>query len=378
MALMFIGGASGSTAGGIKVNTFSVLLVAIVSTVRGRPSAEAFGRRIPHDLIYRALSVALLSIAIIFVVALALELTTPIGIPSSQVLFETISAFGTVGASTGHHADAAGPGPAPADRRDVRRAGSGPSPSSLPLLPGHDRRVPAGRRDDAHRMTERPTTGRRPAMKPSVLVVGLGRFGTAAALELMALGHEVLAVDRRRGDVNDVAPDVTHAVAARRDRRERPQVRRGGRLRVRDRRHQQLDRRQHLRDHGAQEPGRVRKSSPRPRPSSTARSSSGSAPTACLRRERRWATRVAHSLSIPGVIDYIDVAPRFGIVKIRPPERSSASRSRSSTCSDRLRLSPSRCGGPGRDGQPHRDVVIAATDELILMGRDAELEQIER
>ena len=48
MALMFIGGASGSTAGGIKVNTFSVLLVAIVSTVRGRPSAEAFGRRMPR------------------------------------------------------------------------------------------------------------------------------------------------------------------------------------------------------------------------------------------------------------------------------------------------------------------------------------------
>jgi len=60
----------------------------------------AFGRRIPHALIYRALSVALLSIAIAFSVALLLELTTP-GATFVQVLFESISAFGTVGASTG-------------------------------------------------------------------------------------------------------------------------------------------------------------------------------------------------------------------------------------------------------------------------------------
>jgi trk system potassium uptake protein TrkH len=104
MALMFIGGASGSTAGGIKVNTFSILLVAIVSTARGLPSAEAFGRRIQHILIYRALSVALLSIAIVFVVGLLLELTTPAA-SFVEVMFESISAFGTVGASMGITAD---------------------------------------------------------------------------------------------------------------------------------------------------------------------------------------------------------------------------------------------------------------------------------
>ena len=101
MAMMFIGGASGSTAGGIKVNTFSVLLIAIVSTVRGRPSAEALGRRIPHEVVYRALSVALLSIAFVFIVALSLELTTPAGIDFIAIVFESISAFGTVGASMG-------------------------------------------------------------------------------------------------------------------------------------------------------------------------------------------------------------------------------------------------------------------------------------
>jgi trk system potassium uptake protein TrkH len=99
MALMFIGGASGSTAGGIKVNTFSVLLVAIGSTVRGRPSAEAFGRRVPHDVIYRALSVALLSIAFVFVTAIGIEILA--GTPFVNTTFEAISAFATVGLTTG-------------------------------------------------------------------------------------------------------------------------------------------------------------------------------------------------------------------------------------------------------------------------------------
>ncbi|NJD29110.1 MAG: Trk family potassium uptake protein [Chloroflexi bacterium] len=99
MALMFIGGASGSTAGGIKVNTFVILLVAIVSTARGLPSAVAFGRRIAHLLIYRALAIALLGIAGVFLVALGLEARG--GGPFLRALFETISAVGTVGASTG-------------------------------------------------------------------------------------------------------------------------------------------------------------------------------------------------------------------------------------------------------------------------------------
>lgn len=99
MALMFIGGASGSTAGGIKVNTFAVLLIAIVSTIRGEPSATAFGRRIKHAIVYRALAVLILAIAFVFLTGLGLTLTTEATFV--QTLFEAISAFGTVGASTG-------------------------------------------------------------------------------------------------------------------------------------------------------------------------------------------------------------------------------------------------------------------------------------
>jgi trk system potassium uptake protein len=99
MLLMFIGGASGSTAGGIKVNTFAVLLVAIAAAVRGRGSAEAFGRRIPHIVVYRALSVGLLAIAAVFLTTLAL--TTLSTATFAQAAFEAISALGTVGLTTG-------------------------------------------------------------------------------------------------------------------------------------------------------------------------------------------------------------------------------------------------------------------------------------
>ena len=100
LALMFIGTASGSTGGGIKLTTFSILLATIVSTVIGRPHTEAFGRRVAEVIVYRALSVALLSVALVFGCTLLLQLTTG----ATEILpiaFETVSAFGTVGASTG-------------------------------------------------------------------------------------------------------------------------------------------------------------------------------------------------------------------------------------------------------------------------------------
>ena len=145
MALMFIGGASGSTAGGIKVNTFSVLLVAIVSTARGRPSAEAFGRRIPHEIVYRALSVALLvdRLRLRRRAAASRSRAAPSFV---AILFESISAFGTVGRIDGHHPglpplDAARPHP-----RDVRRAGSGRSRWCWRSPRGRGRSRPPGSR----------------------------------------------------------------------------------------------------------------------------------------------------------------------------------------------------------------------------------------
>jgi trk system potassium uptake protein TrkH len=99
IALMFVGGAAGSTAGGIKVQTFSVLFFAIATTIRGGADVEAFGRRVPNREVLRAIAVALLSLAVVFVVAFALTLTEQARFLS--LLFETFSAAGTVGLSTG-------------------------------------------------------------------------------------------------------------------------------------------------------------------------------------------------------------------------------------------------------------------------------------
>jgi trk system potassium uptake protein TrkH len=67
--------------------------------VRGQPSAVAFGRRIQHGTVYNALSVLLLAMGWVFITGLGLTLTTDATFV--QTLFEAVSAFGTVGASTG-------------------------------------------------------------------------------------------------------------------------------------------------------------------------------------------------------------------------------------------------------------------------------------
>jgi len=97
--LMFIGAASGSTGGGIKVNTLAVLLLAVVTSVRGHPHVTAFGREIAPEQIQRAMTVVFLGAVFTFVVAFFLVMTE--GLPFDKLLFETVSAFGTVGLSTG-------------------------------------------------------------------------------------------------------------------------------------------------------------------------------------------------------------------------------------------------------------------------------------
>jgi trk system potassium uptake protein TrkH len=99
MALMFLGGASGSTAGGIKAQTCSLLFFAIVSAVRGGSDVEAFGRRVAAPQVLRAIAVLLLGMAIVFTIAFALTLSERA--PFMYVLFEAFSAFGTAGLSVG-------------------------------------------------------------------------------------------------------------------------------------------------------------------------------------------------------------------------------------------------------------------------------------
>ncbi len=97
--LMFIGASPGSTGGGIKTTTFALLGITLWSLGRGKEDVELFRRRIPPWQVYKALSVALWSIFLVITVTLVLCITE--GGNFLAVLFETVSAFGTVGLSMG-------------------------------------------------------------------------------------------------------------------------------------------------------------------------------------------------------------------------------------------------------------------------------------
>ncbi|MEV0600382.1 potassium transporter TrkG [Streptomyces sp. NPDC050315] len=101
--LMFIGGGSAGTAGGIKVTTFAVLAAAILAEVRGEPHSAVMGRTLGPHVLRQALTVALLGVGLVMSATLAL--LTLSREPFEAVLFEVVSAFGTVGLSTGITAD---------------------------------------------------------------------------------------------------------------------------------------------------------------------------------------------------------------------------------------------------------------------------------
>lgn len=99
--LMFIGAAPGGTGGGIKVTTFSVLAVTVLSVARGREDAVIFGRRIPKRTVYRAMAIALLSLAAVMVASVTMFFNTSAAVTEMDSLFESVSAFATVGVSIG-------------------------------------------------------------------------------------------------------------------------------------------------------------------------------------------------------------------------------------------------------------------------------------
>ncbi|KQU44947.1 ATPase [Rhodococcus sp. Leaf278] len=97
--LMFIGGGSGGTAGGIKVTTFALLLFVILAEIRGDREVSVFGRRIDARVQRQALTVALIGVALVMLPVMALLAGTNFDL--DVLLFEVVSAFATVGLSTG-------------------------------------------------------------------------------------------------------------------------------------------------------------------------------------------------------------------------------------------------------------------------------------
>lgn len=101
--LMFIGGGSAGTAGGIKVTTLGLLALVIWAEMRGEPRVNVGRRRIPETNQRQALAIALLAVGLVAVSTFILMHLSPHRL--DQVLFEVVSAFGTVGLSTGITAD---------------------------------------------------------------------------------------------------------------------------------------------------------------------------------------------------------------------------------------------------------------------------------
>ena len=105
--LMFIGGGSASTAGGIKVTTLAVLFLAAFAEARGKDEMEAYDRRIPQDVLRLAVSVVLWGATTVAAATIILlQLTDE---PLDFVLFDVISAFATCGLSTGFTQNASEP-----------------------------------------------------------------------------------------------------------------------------------------------------------------------------------------------------------------------------------------------------------------------------
>jgi trk system potassium uptake protein TrkH len=97
--LMFIGAGSTSTGGGIKVTTFIALLLSVVKILQGKQDSVAFGRTIKDSIFMKAFALVVASLTFIFIAIFILSLTEDA--PFIKVAFEVVSAFGTVGLSTG-------------------------------------------------------------------------------------------------------------------------------------------------------------------------------------------------------------------------------------------------------------------------------------
>lgn len=97
--LMFIGASPASTGGGIKTTTLGVVLVAVYSMVRGESDAVLYKRRLPQTTIHKALAIIIIGITLVVTVTMILSVTESFDFLA--IMFEVVSAFGTVGLSTG-------------------------------------------------------------------------------------------------------------------------------------------------------------------------------------------------------------------------------------------------------------------------------------
>jgi trk system potassium uptake protein TrkH len=97
---MFVGGAAGSTAGGIKLNTLALIVLTNVAIMKGRTQIHIFGKEIPTQQGQFAIVLALISVCLILLSTSALLMLED-GLEFDRVFFDTVSAFSSVGFTTG-------------------------------------------------------------------------------------------------------------------------------------------------------------------------------------------------------------------------------------------------------------------------------------
>lgn len=100
MVFMFIGAAPGSTGGGVKVTTVGILIFTAISTMRSSQDVNMFGRRIEPHTVKRAITIVLVSLCIVILGIIVLSVCQPQA-QLSDIIFEVVSAFGTVGLTVG-------------------------------------------------------------------------------------------------------------------------------------------------------------------------------------------------------------------------------------------------------------------------------------
>ncbi len=213
-------------------------------------------------------------------------------------------------------------------------------------------------------------------MKTSILVIGLGRFGASAARELMRLGHEVLAVDSNESIVNEIAPEVTHAVQL--DAADEGALRAIGAA--------EFDHAIVAISSGVEASIFATMALKKLGVGNVVAKAGSELHGSILERvgadrvvfaEREMGQRVAHSFAVRQVIDYLDVAPRVGIVKVRPPDAWVGRSLKDLDLVARLQLTPVALRrGDGVTINPHPTELIRADDQLILIGRDDRLEEL--
>lgn len=210
--------------------------------------------------------------------------------------------------------------------------------------------------------------------KQQVLVVGLGRFGGAAARELEQLGHEVLAIDADEQAVNDIARHVTHALQV--DASDEGALRAAGAaefqvaiVAISSEMEASIFATMALKLLGVQHVIAKAGSSLHGEILSRVGADRVVFP------EKETGERLAHTFGMPNVIDYLDVAPAFGIEKIRPPRTFVGKPLGELDLKGRYGLTPIALRrGDSVFVNPSRDERIAEGDELILIGRDEKLE----